>query len=261
MNAADRAAALVSWWVATYSRPLPAQVAERRQAELASDLWEQRAWGQAVGAPAPAVALSILRRMAAGMPADLRWRYGQLAATRGRPLVPGGRPVLRTLARNWWLVLAALVGLFEVAFGVAIPLQEGATFDTVGGGAIVATAGLLILGGVAVRRRRSRVAGDIMIAVGAMPMMPWLWIIPLPLAGLTVIVAATVDAAEARSLGQRHIPTRPGDRVLLGIMVVLVVVLVAPFVIGAPFWSAFAAAPVLLGLVVYLGLRQGRRAA
>ena len=125
MNAADRAAALVAWWVAIYSRRLPTQVAERRQAELASDLWEQRAWGQAVGAPAPAVALSILRRMTAGMPADLRWRHLQLAATRGRPLVPGGQPVLRTLARNWWLVLAALVGLFEVLFGVAMPFEEG----------------------------------------------------------------------------------------------------------------------------------------
>ena len=260
MNAANHAATLVAWWVTTYSRHLPAEVAERRQAELASDLWEQRAWGQVVGAPAPAVALSMLRRMAAGMPADLRWRHHQLAATRGRPLVAGGRPVLRTLARNWWLVLAALVGLFEVAFGVAIPLHDGVNFDTVGGGAIVATAGLLVLGGLAVRQRRSRVVGNLMIAVGAMPMMPWLWIIPLPLAGLTVIVAATVDAAEARSLGQRPTPTRPGDRVVLGIAAALVAVLVAPLVIGTPFWSAFAVAPVLLGLIIYLGLRQGRRA-
>ena len=43
MNAADRTAGLVAWWVATYSRHLPAEVADRRQAELASDLWEQRA--------------------------------------------------------------------------------------------------------------------------------------------------------------------------------------------------------------------------
>jgi MYXO-CTERM domain-containing protein len=259
MSTADRAAELVTWWAAIYSRRLHAGAAERRQAELASDLWEQRAYGRLVGAPAPTVALSILRRMAAGMPADLRWRHHQLAATRGRPLVPGGRPMLRTLARNWWLILAALVGLFEIAFGVAIPLEEGATFDTVGGGAIIATAGLLVLGGIAVRRRRSRVAGDVMIAVGALPMMPWIWIIPLPVAGLTVIVAATVDAAEARSLGQGHTPTRPGDRVLLGVAAGLAAVLVAPLVIGVPFWSAFAVAPVLLGLVVYRGLR--RRAA
>jgi MYXO-CTERM domain-containing protein len=202
MSTADRAAALVTWWVATYSRHLPAEMADRRQAELASDLWEQRAWGRAVGAPAPFVALSILRRMTAGMPADLRWRHSQLAATRGRPLEPKGRPVLRTLARNWWLVLAALVGLFEVAFGVAIPLEEGANFDTVGGGAIIAAAGLLMLAGIAVRRRRSRVAGDVMIAIGPLPTVAFMWMILPPLAGVPVIVAATLDVAEARSLGR-----------------------------------------------------------
>ena len=94
MSTTDRTVALVSWWVATYSRHLPAEVAERRQGELASDLWEQRAYGRAVGAPASAVALSVLRRMTAGMPADLRWRQRQLAATRGRPLGARGQPVL-----------------------------------------------------------------------------------------------------------------------------------------------------------------------
>jgi hypothetical protein len=206
MNAADRAAAVVAWWVATYSRRLPAEVAERRQAELASDLWEQRAWAQAVGAPAPAVALSILRRMTAGMPADLRWRQRQLAATRGRPLIPGGRPVLRTLARNWWLVLAVLLGLFEIGLGVAIPLHDGVNFDTVGGGAIVATAGLLVLGGVAVRQRRSRIAGDIMMAIAALPTVVFFWMVLPPLLGLPVIVAASIDMAEARSLGRQGRP-------------------------------------------------------
>jgi hypothetical protein len=259
MSAADRAGALVTWWVTTYSRHLPAEVAERRQAELASDLWEQRAWGQAVSAPAPAVALSILRRMTAGVPADLRWRHHQLAATRGRPLVPGGRPVLRTLARNWWLILAALVGLFEVAFGVAIPLEEGASFDTVGGGAIVATAGLLILGGIAVCRRRSRIAGDIMIAIGALPMLPWLWMILPPLAGLTVIVAAAFDSAEARSLGERGAPLAATERLLLVSVVMVAAVLITMLIAGS-LPGTLIVAPMLLGLVVYLGLWQRRHA-
>jgi MYXO-CTERM domain-containing protein len=261
MSTADRAAAVVAWWVATYSRHLPAKVAERRRAELASDLWEQRAWGRAVGAAAPFVALSILRRMAAGMPADLRWRQRQLAATRGRPLVPGGRPVLRTLARNWWLVLAGLVGIFEIAFGVAIPLEEGANFDTVGGGALIAAAGLLMLAGIAVRRRRSRIAGDIMIAVGALPMIPWLWIIPLPLAGLTVIVASAFDSAEARSLGERGTPLPAGERLVLAGVVIVAAALVAAVLIAGPMPGTLIIAPALLGLVVYLGLRQRRRAA
>jgi hypothetical protein len=206
MSAADRAAAVVTWWVATYSRHLLAEVAERRQTELASDPWEQRAWAQAVGAPAPAVALSILRRMIAGMPADLRWRHSQLAATRGRPPVWGGRPVLRTLARNWWLVLGALVGLLEVGFGVAIPFKEGVNQETVGGGVLMAAAGLVILGGIAIRQRRSQVGGDIMIAIAAVPILIFFWMVFPLLMSLPVIVAASVDMAEARSLGRQSRP-------------------------------------------------------
>ena len=259
MSPGDRTAALVSWWAATYSRHLPAEVAERRRAELASDLWEQRAHGRTVGAPDAAVALSILRRMAAGMPADLRWRQRQLAATRGRPLEPGGRPVLRTLARNWWLVLAALVGIFEVAFGVAIPLEEGANLDTVGGGALIAAAGLLVLGGIAVRRQRSRVGGDVMIAVGALPTVPFFWMILPLLAGLPVIVASAFDAAEARSLGERGTPLAAGERLVLAGIVLAAAVLVASVLIVGDGPGPLILAPILLGLVVYLGLRQRRR--
>jgi hypothetical protein len=202
MSTADRMATVVTWWVARYTRRLPAEAAERRQAELASDLWEQRTYGRLVGASTAAVALSILRRMAAGIPADLRWRHRQLAATRGRPLDVGGRPVLRTLARNWWLVLAGLVSIFEVVFGVGMPFAEGGNPGSIAGGAFIAGAGLLVLGGIIVRWRGSRVVGDRMIVVGALPTLPWMWLILPPLAGLTVILAAAVDAAEARSLGE-----------------------------------------------------------
>jgi hypothetical protein len=202
MSTADRMAAVVTWWVARYTRRLPAEAAELRQAELASDLWEQRTYGRVVGASTAAVALSILRRMAAGMPADLRWRHRQLAATRGRPLGAGGRPVLRTLARNWWLILAALVGLFEVVSGVGM-FAEGNP-GSIAGGAIIAGGGLLVLGGIILRQRGLRVAGDRMIVVGALPTLPWMWMILPPLAGLTVIMAAAIDAAEARTLGERQ---------------------------------------------------------
>jgi hypothetical protein len=112
--------------------------------------------------------------------------------------------VLRTLARNWWLILAALVGLFEVVSGVGMPLAEGGNPGSIAGGAFIAGAGLLVLGGIIVRWRGSRVAGDRMIVVGALPTLPWMWMILPPLAGLTVIMAAAVDAAEARTLGERQ---------------------------------------------------------
>ena len=260
MSTADRTAELVLWWVATYSRHLPAEVADRRQAELASDLWEQRAWGRTVGAPAPAVALSILRRMTAGMPADLRWRQRQLAATRGRPLVPGGQPVLRTLARNWWLVLAALVGLFEVLFGVAMPFEEGGNPGSIAGGALIAGGGLLMLGGIAVRRRRSRVAGDMMIAVGPLPIVAFFWLILPPLAGIIVIVAAAFDSAEARSLDERGRSLVAGERLLLAGVVLAAAALVALLIAGS-MPGTLIVAPVLLGLIIFLRLRQRRHAA
>lgn len=112
MTAAGRTAALVLRWVAVYTRSLDPEVAARRQAELASDLWEQRAHARQVGAPDLLVALSILRRAVAGVPADLLWRRHQLAAAHGRPRRQRRRPVAstrtRALARTWWLVLAAL---------------------------------------------------------------------------------------------------------------------------------------------------------
>ena len=96
-----------------------------------------------------------------------------------------------------------LVSIFEVVFGVAMPLTEGGNPGSIAGGAVIAGAGLLVLGGIIVRRRGSRVAGDRMIVVGALPTLPWMWLILPPLAGLTLIMAAAVDAAEARSLGER----------------------------------------------------------
>ena len=139
-------------------------------------------------------------------------------------------------------------------------MTEGANFDTVGGGALLATAGLLMLGGIAVRRR-SRVAGDSMIAVGALPTVPFFWMILPPLAGLTVIVAAAFDAAEARSLGQRGTPLVAGERLVLAAVVIVAAALVAAVVIGIPLPGTLIVAPVLLALVIYLGLRQRRRPA
>jgi len=164
---------------------------------------------------------------------------------------------LRTLARNWWLILAALVGLFEVGFGVAIPLEEGTSFDTVGGGAILAAAGLLVLGGIAVRRQRSRITGDIMIAVGAVPTLPWLWMILPPLLGLPVILAAVFDVAEARSLGERGTPLGVRERLLVAGVVLVAAALVPTLLVAGP----LIVVPILLGLVIYLGLRQRRRPA
>jgi LPXTG-motif cell wall-anchored protein len=270
MTVADRTAALVAWWVATYTRHLPAEVAARRRAELASDLWEQRAHGRAVGAPAAAVALSTLGRMAAGIPADLCWRHQQLAAAEGRPRRPGGRHLPRTLAQTWWLVLATLLGALEVVAGIGTALDGN---SGVGGllpgdpassprrAAIITAGGLLALWGIA-QRRRSRVAGDLLIAVGMLPPVAWLWTggpaVIVSLLALTVIVAAVVQAAQVRSLGRRGAPLPANDRMLLGNAVVFVAVLAAYTLMDRPTASALIAGLVLLGLLAYVGFRRRR---
>jgi LPXTG-motif cell wall-anchored protein len=272
MTVADRTAALVAWWVSTYTRHLPAEVAARRRAELASDLWEQRAHGRAVGAPAAAVALSTLRRMAAGIPADLRWRHQQLAAAEGRPRRPGARHLPRTLAQTWWLVLAALLGALEVLAGIGTALDgnsgvggllPGDPASSARRAAVITAGGLLALGGIA-QRRRSRVAGDLLIAVGTLPPVAWLWTggpaVIVSLLALTVIVAAVVQAAQVRSLGRRGAPLPANDRMLLGNAVVFVAVLAAYTLMDRPTASALIAGLVFLGLLAYVGFRRRRRA-
>lgn len=82
VNVAERASALALGWSHMYTRRLPSEVAEIRRAELASDVWEQRADGRQGGVAPTLVALDILRRMLAGVPADVSWRRRQLTAVR-----------------------------------------------------------------------------------------------------------------------------------------------------------------------------------
>jgi cytochrome b6-f complex iron-sulfur subunit len=88
MSLADRAAAVVLRWARTYTRRLPPGLAEERRNELASDLWEQQALATQDGTPAWQAATSILRRMVAGMPADLVWRRAALATVHGTSRTP-----------------------------------------------------------------------------------------------------------------------------------------------------------------------------
>ena len=76
-------AALVGWWVRLYTRAAPPAEAADRQAEVASDVYEQLAAaradrGGAGGAPA------VLGRAARGVPADVAWRL-RMEGSPGRP--------------------------------------------------------------------------------------------------------------------------------------------------------------------------------
>lgn len=260
MSAADRVAAVVSWWVATYIRRLPTEVGERRRAEVASDLWEQRADGRESATRDVLVALSILRRMAAGMPADLRWRRGQLAAARGRMPEPAERRLLHALGRNLWLVLAGLVGVTEVVVGARIALRGAEPVTgtginaklgpSVGGGLLIAGAGLLLLSGI-VWRRRSPSSGMILIVAGSLPaLLLSPWILPL-----TVVLAVGLDLVRTLRPGGQGTPARSAYQVALGFGMKAAAVTVLYLILfeRVPWWAGF----VLLGLLAaYLHVRR-----
>lgn len=120
--AAGRVDAAVIGWCRWYTADLPHDVADERRAELASDLFEERAHS---GARATA---SILGRAIRGIPADLAWRGARLRgatldAPRGTfPLV---MPALAHLAAIALVAWGAFVVL-RVARSVLIGDWHGA---------------------------------------------------------------------------------------------------------------------------------------
>ena len=77
MNARHRptlAARLTHRWVRVYTAHLDPALRDTRRAELASDLWEHGAEAKRRGLGSLRVNVQILRRLLAGIPADLSWR-------------------------------------------------------------------------------------------------------------------------------------------------------------------------------------------
>jgi len=252
MNGIDRADAFARWWVECYTATLPAPVADRRRAEICSDVWEQRAWATTTDTAPARVAVSIIRRVVVGMAADLWWRRAQLAATRGRPAT-SGPPLWSWLRRTWWQALAVLIGGIEVGTGVSTPFEDPTRGGLIGG-VITAAAGVLVLAGVAVRRHQ-RTRGDAMIAVGVLPVVPWYWTYVFPIAAVTVFAAALVDAADG--LPSATDVRRPaGDRIHVGLVVALAAALVGGIFVGSAGAAVVLVSPVLAALVAHAVVRR-----
>lgn len=204
MTAEDRAAGFATWWVRRYTARVGAEAAEGRRAEIASDLWEQRAHGRAVGAPPRTVALSIVRRVAGGVPADLAWSRQQRVEPSARPPareVPVSR--MARLAKHWWWTVAALpVALFYAVLFVG-DLQDPASRPVEEWSVLAALCAAVVLAGVGLRGR-NRVVGDVLLAVSVAPAVVVIWFWPVALTASLVLVFAVVDLADARAL------SRPG---------------------------------------------------
>lgn len=100
----ELASSVVTRWVRLYTRQLPPPIAERRVEEIGADLDDHVDFERSRGTPDRRIALSILSRMARGVPADLTWRQ-HIHPSEGDFM----RPFVALLVAAIGIALAALI--------------------------------------------------------------------------------------------------------------------------------------------------------
>ena len=105
---ADRSAHLVRWWARRYTAGLDQTTTAFRRAEIDSDLAEHDRYRHETGWPASRIGRERVRRLLAGVPADIGWRHDRLCVRARRGVTSIMLPVT-TVAQ---LLLAA----YYVAF-------------------------------------------------------------------------------------------------------------------------------------------------
>lgn len=175
----------------------------------------------------------------------------------------------RWMKDNWWVALAVVAGLLVTTMGVGLPVEDGTTGALVGG-IVIALLGLTMLAGVVVRRRH-RVPGDLMIAVGTLPLYWLLWTIVLPLVGLLIMIPAVTDAADSLAVGRVDEPPPPSgdhgppppamrDQVVVALLAATAVAIVAALAVGEQDVAFALVAPPVAILVAHLLVRRARLA-
>jgi hypothetical protein len=168
---------LATAWVRTYTRGLPADVAERRRAELASDLYEHAATDGRSAA--------VLGRVLWGIPADLSWRRAA-RVPRLRRLETGAPMTLR----NVTIGLFALFLLFELWAMVGLAIFNDDTGARPFGLAMLG--GAVLIGFGLYWRDDAPRRSTVLLGLGAVvPAVTLYWMVPIfgPLAVLLIGLA------------------------------------------------------------------------
>jgi len=179
-------------WVGWYTRGLPPDVAERRRAEIASDLWEHERDAARAGMSDLAIRVEVLGRVFSGMSADLSWRREVDRQPRAR-FVDGERRVSKSSVRleGAFLVLVA----FDIALAAAMLPIAGS--DLLYGVRALAVVAVLVTG--LVLRSRAPLSSLGFVVVGAAGMVSlWFWLPPLYLVGLATIVVGIITTRRPR---------------------------------------------------------------
>jgi hypothetical protein len=169
-------------WTTFYTRGLVTEVADRRRAEIRSDLFEHAdAEGRGV-----AQQMCVLGRVLWGIPADLSWRRAA-RASQARGHETGAPMILHRIT----LAVVIGVGLFELWAAVGTLTADGA-------GPLYAVAlvgGATLVGMGLAQRRRSAAASKVMIIAGAaVPVVVFYWMAPIFVPALVLISALVLVA-------------------------------------------------------------------
>lgn len=125
---------------------------------------------------------------AAAMLAAVGAIYG-IALLIGRRKSLGAEHDYGTRRFRWWWVPAVILGTFQVLF-MAGMLIDDPKKENVFATCLVGAFSALVFAGMRIRNRR---AGNWMIAMGVLPMLPFFWVIVPTLVALLVIVMALSD--------------------------------------------------------------------
>jgi hypothetical protein len=175
--------------VRLYTCGLPPDVRTARRAELESDVWEHL--HDHDGRRQSAVALEIVRRTAAGVPADVAWRLEHRGARRLHTHARS-RVMLANVKKHGMVALAGALALWLLFVAVMAPFVDD-DWDATGAekaalASLSALAGLLVVAGLIGRARGSR-GWRYVLAAGALVagVLNW-WAIVPSVAALAILI-------------------------------------------------------------------------
>jgi uncharacterized membrane protein (GlpM family) len=153
-------------WCDFYTRGLDSRVAGERRDEIASDLHDHARWADDQGVPTRRLGRQVLARAVRGVPSDVSWRRAQLRADVDARRALAERRVDGTFDRGVLLggALVAATGVFlliRIARALLIGDVDAAPSHTL---QVVGVTAVALVATAMLTRRRSRVAGALLLA-------------------------------------------------------------------------------------------------
>jgi len=200
-RAAQAAASVARKWVCWYAGFVGTEAAERRRAEIDSDLWEQQADARQAGRRSLAVAGSIAWRVVGGMPDDLLWVRTQRLAMRGQRAdrkASAMNTLGHSVARWWWVVGAAMLAALFLWIGIDNLVGEYAPLPAAAAQCFIYLTVLVV--GIVLRVRAPRLSA-VLIAAASLPVVMAWWAPLIVALGLVTFLGATIEVVRRSAAG------------------------------------------------------------